>query len=61
MLSAREEEVTALATAGHTDAEIAARLGIAHRTVQTQIASARRKLGASNRAQLVAMLAGEPD
>ncbi|MEI2713997.1 MAG: LuxR C-terminal-related transcriptional regulator [Nocardioides sp.] len=61
VLSAREEEVTALATAGHTDAEIAARLGIAHRTVQTQIASARRKLGASNRAQLVAMLAGEPD
>ncbi|MCD6638469.1 MAG: LuxR C-terminal-related transcriptional regulator [Nocardioides sp.] len=59
VLSAREEEVTVLAATGHTDAEIAARLGIAHRTVQTHIANARRKLGASSRAQLVAMLAAE--
>ena len=58
MLSAREQEVAGLVAEGLTDREIAARLGLAHRTVQTHVANARHKLGADNRSHLVALLAG---
>src|SRR5690606_35953210 len=55
VLSPREVEVAGLVREGLTDREIAARLGLAHRTVQTQVASARRKLGAESRAHLAAL------
>jgi len=58
LLSAREQEVVDLVVEGLTDREIATRLALAHRTVQTHLASARRKLGADNRSHLVAILAG---
>lgn len=58
VLSAREQEVAGLVAEGLTDREIAARLGLAHRTVQTHVANARHKLGADNRSHLVALLAG---
>lgn len=54
-LSRREREVVALVVEGLTDREIAARLGVAHRTVQVHVASARRKLGADNRSHLAAV------
>ncbi|MBC2931748.1 LuxR family transcriptional regulator [Nocardioides sp. zg-1228] len=58
LLSAREQEVVDLVAEGLTDREIATRLALAHRTVQTHLASARRKLGADNRSHLVAILTG---
>jgi DNA-binding CsgD family transcriptional regulator len=58
LLSAREQEVLTLAAEGLTNAEIAARLGISRHTVVSQISSASMKLGASNRTQAAALLAG---
>lgn len=54
-LTPREREVLALVADGHTDAEIAARLGIKPSTVATHVARGSRKLHATNRAHLVAL------
>jgi DNA-binding NarL/FixJ family response regulator len=54
-LTGREREVLALVAEGLTNPEIAARLGLAPRTVATQIASASAKLGATNRAQAASL------
>jgi len=50
-VSPREEEVLALLADGLTDREIAARLGISPRTVETHVGSLLNKLGVRNRAQ----------
>ncbi|GAA3827173.1 helix-turn-helix transcriptional regulator [Nocardioides panacisoli] len=57
-LTARELEIVMLAAEGLTDKAIAARLGIAHRTVQTLVANARRKVGAENRRHLISLVSG---
>lgn len=57
-LTAREHEIVLLAAEGLTDKAIAARLGIAHRTVQTLVANARRKVGAENRRHLISLITG---
>ena len=51
--SPREREVGGLLALGHTNQEIAERLGISVRTVESQRASLMRKLGLSTRAELV--------
>jgi DNA-binding CsgD family transcriptional regulator len=56
-LTGREEQVVDLAGDGLSDHEIASRLGVSPRTVQSQLGSARRKLGASNRRQAAELLA----
>jgi two-component system response regulator DevR len=50
-VSAREEEVLGLLADGLTDREIAERLGISPRTVETHVGSLLNKLGVRNRAQ----------
>jgi two-component system response regulator DevR len=50
-ISAREEQVLALLADGLTDREIAERLGISPRTVETHVGSLLSKLGVRNRAQ----------
>jgi two-component system NarL family response regulator len=50
-VSVREEEVLALLADGLTDREIAERLGISPRTVETHVGSLLNKLGVRNRAQ----------
>ena len=50
---AREMEVLRLAAGGHPNKEIAARLGISQRTVQTHLLNTYRKLGVGNRASAV--------
>jgi DNA-binding CsgD family transcriptional regulator len=57
-LSGREREVLTLVGQGLSDTAIGARLGISPRTVESQLASARRKLGARTRHQAAAMLLG---
>ena len=52
-LSERELEVLRLIALGHTSAEIAARLHLSVRTVETHRARIHRKLGLSRRAELV--------
>jgi two-component system response regulator NreC len=52
-LSPRETEVLRLIALGHTSAEIAARLHLSKRTVETHRARIHRKLGLSTRAELV--------
>ena len=49
----REMEVLRLAAGGHSNKEIAARLCISHRTVQTHLLNTYRKLGVDNRASAV--------
>lgn len=53
MLSSREREVLHLAAEDHTNAEIAVRLFISRRTVEIHRANMMRKLGLSNRVQLI--------
>lgn len=53
-LSAREREVLALLSEGHTSAAIAARLGVSAATVRTHVEHMRAKLGVGTRAALVA-------
>lgn len=57
-LTGRELEVLGLVGRGLTNEQIASRLGIARRTVVTQIASASAKLGAESRLQAAALVAG---
>jgi DNA-binding CsgD family transcriptional regulator len=51
-LSPREQEVVALVATGRTNREIADRLFISERTVDTHITRIRRKLGTTTRTQL---------
>jgi DNA-binding CsgD family transcriptional regulator len=51
-LSPREHEVALLAAEGRTNAEIADRLFVSRRTVESHVASALRKLGARSRREL---------
>ena len=53
-ISDREQDVLRLLALGYTNKEIARRLYLSVRTVETHRASLLRKLGASNRAELVA-------
>jgi DNA-binding CsgD family transcriptional regulator len=55
-LSPREREVAVLAAAGHTNAEIALRLFVSTRTVESHVASALRKLGGRTRRDLQVLL-----
>lgn len=55
-LSPAERDVTFALLHGATNAEIAARRGVAVRTVANQIASIFKKLGVSSRTELAAML-----
>jgi two-component system response regulator NreC len=52
-LSPRETEVLRLIALGHTSAEIARKLHLSRRTVETHRASIHRKLGLTTRAELV--------
>jgi two-component system, NarL family, response regulator NreC len=52
LLSEREEEVLQLLALGHTNAEIARRLYLSRRTVETHRANIQRKLDLSTRAEL---------
>ena len=56
-LSRREREVLALVGGGLTNGEIARRLGVTRRTVETIVASACRKLDADSRGQAAALAA----
>ena len=53
LLTTREREVLHLAAEGHTNAEIAARLGISPRTVETHRANLMRKLGLESQTDLI--------
>jgi DNA-binding CsgD family transcriptional regulator len=53
-VSKRERDCLELAAQGMRDAEIAGLLGISSRTVLFHLGNARRKLGADNRAQMIA-------
>ena len=51
--SPREIELLTLAAHGHTNAEIAALLGVAEQSVNNQMGRLRQKIGASTRAHAV--------
>jgi DNA-binding NarL/FixJ family response regulator len=51
-LTSRQTEVLALVAAGASDAEIAARLSLSHRTVENHLAAIRAKTGLKRRSQL---------
>jgi DNA-binding NarL/FixJ family response regulator len=53
-LSPAEREVVTLVVAGRSNAEIARARGVSRRTVENQLASSMKKLGASSRADLTA-------
>ena len=56
-LSAREQEVAALACLGRTNRQIAARLYLSPETIKTHMRNAQRKFGVANKAQLRTLLA----
>jgi DNA-binding CsgD family transcriptional regulator len=56
VLSAREQQVAALAALGRSNKLIAYELGLAHSTVRVLMARAARKLGAHSRLELIARL-----
>lgn len=58
-LTAREREVLALVGDGLTSGQVAGRLGTSPSTVDAQVASAMRKLGARTRRQAVALMLAE--
>ena len=60
-LTARELEISDLAAQGLGNADIAHRLFLSRRTVENHLASVYRKLGTSSRAELVGLLAPNPD
>ena len=53
ILTAREREVLSLAAEGRTNAEVGAKLGISHRTVEVHRANLMRKLGLRSQTDLV--------
>jgi DNA-binding CsgD family transcriptional regulator len=55
-LSRRQKQVLALLEAGNTTRQIAERLAISERAVMYHITTVRQRLGASSRAQIVALL-----
>jgi DNA-binding NarL/FixJ family response regulator len=55
-LSPREREVAALAASGTTNREIAERLFLSQRTVESHVANALRKLGGHSRRELTSLL-----
>ena len=57
-LTMREEEIADLVAAGLTNAQVAQRLQLSPRTVENHVAHALAKLGARNRTELAARLAG---
>jgi DNA-binding CsgD family transcriptional regulator len=57
-LTAREREIAALVGAGLTNRQIAARVRLSEKTVETHLGKAFRKLDVSTRAGLVARVAG---
>jgi len=57
-LTPRETEILRLIALGHTSAEIAGKLSLARRTVETHRARIHRKLGLETRAQLVGYALG---
>jgi DNA-binding CsgD family transcriptional regulator len=59
VITGREHEVLALVGAGLSSREIAARLGVAPSTVDSQVKSAMRKLGARTRAQAALAVAND--
>jgi DNA-binding CsgD family transcriptional regulator len=60
VLTAREQEVLELVAEGLSSAEIAARLGVARSTVESQVRSARTKLQAKTRLEAALLAAGLP-
>jgi DNA-binding CsgD family transcriptional regulator len=56
----REREVAELAAAGYTDREIADRLHLSARTVESHLYRAYRKLGVGSRAALGEILGARP-
>src|SRR5436309_1031210 len=54
-LTAREREIVGLVAHGLSNADIAAALTISHATAKTHVSRAMAKLGARDRAQLVAL------
>ena len=56
----KQQQVLALVRVGVTNSEIATRLGLSRRTVETHIASAAAKLGATTRGQAAALLNEAP-
>ena len=52
-LSQREIEILTLVAAGHTDLEIAERLGIHHNSVQSHLRDSFKKINVSNRLQAI--------
>ena len=52
VLTAREREVLALVARGHTDKEVAERLSLSVRTVQSHLVAVRRKTGLRRRSEL---------
>jgi DNA-binding CsgD family transcriptional regulator len=59
-LTASERSVADMAAHGHSNREIADRLVLSVRTVESHLGSAYRKLGVRSRGQLVGALAGSP-
>lgn len=57
-LTRREREVMEYVVAGHANKEIAARLGIAQRTVETHRANVMKKMGAASLSDLVRLVIG---
>ena len=57
-LTERELEIARLVADGASNPEIAARLFLARKTVERHVSNALRKLGARNRAELAATIAG---
>jgi predicted ATPase/DNA-binding CsgD family transcriptional regulator len=61
VLSARQRAVAKLVAAGHSTREIADKLSLSPRTVETHIAAIFEKLGVRTRAQLTALVGGMDD